>query len=484
MSFALPVLPAALIASESRAATRSATTPPNTTGASGASGLGDRLYPTLGNGGIDVVNYDLRFAFDEQLATFNATAQLDIVATAELANFTLDFSGALDSVTVGGHRAKFAREGLDDIRITPRTALRRGVRATIEVAYRKKIPKPTTAGPGLVPPTSSKNLYVFSVFQPNTAHRAFPANDHPSDLAQYTITIDTPAKFKGVANGKLASEKSIRGRTIRTFRQDQPIPSNVVQIAAGEWDEIVGSGPHGIELRSFVPKGKGAASAKTLSLLSDQLALLEKHLGRFPYPVYGIVAPPKGSKFGGELETATISLMDGDTIENSTQVAPVLLHEAVHQWFGNSTSLNQWSDVWLNEGHATYYEILWQRTQPGGENPTDIYRSIYTKDAAKMRTEFGPLAAPRGGEPIPFNANVYAGGALALFALYEEVGGETFAQIERTFLQRFRNRSASTDDYIEVASLVAKRDMRPFLVAWLASETLPSMPKHPDWVGS
>jgi aminopeptidase N len=447
----------------------------------GSVGLGDRLYPNLGNGGIDVVHYDLKFDFDKTLTQVDAAAALDIRTTSDLTSFTLDFSGEPNSITIDGQSASFVHDGPDDIRVVPAQPLRRGKRIRVTVKYQQVIPTPKTAGPGFVPPASKDSLYLFSVFQPNSAHRAFPSNDHPSDPASFTISISSPAPLYGAANGILVERKSINGRTTRVFRQVEPIPSNVVQIAVGEWDEVTGVGPHGIVIRSFVPKGKRVAAATTLQQLGPQIEFLERHLGTFPFNVYGVVAPPKGSKYGGELETATLSLMDGDTIENTDDVSPVLVHEATHQWFGDSTSVKEWSDVWLNEGHATYYEILWQRSQPGGVEPATIYRSIYVDDALKMRKEFGPVGAPRGGEPVPFNPNVYSGGALALFALREEVGSQTFTQIEQAFLRQFRFKVASTEDYVSVASRVAQRDLRPFFRAWLGSDQLPPMPKHPDW---
>jgi len=99
-----------------------------------------------------------------------------------------------------------------------------------------------------------------------------------------------------------------------------------------------------------------------------------------------------------------------------------------------------------------------------------------------VRDKYGPVARPRSGSLDDlFNPNVYDGGALALYALRQKVGATTFAAIERHWVRQYRGRSASTDDFIALASRVSRRDLRPFLVAWLYGKTTPPMPGHPDW---
>ena len=61
------------------------------------------------------------------------------------------------------------------------------------------------------------------------------------------------------------------------------------------------------------------------------------------------------------------------------------------------------------------------------------------------------------------------------------VGARTFQQIEREWVARYRDRVASTDDFIALASQVSHRDLRGFLRAWLYGTKTPPMPGHPDW---
>jgi aminopeptidase N len=166
-----------------------------------------------------------------------------------------------------------------------------------------------------------------------------------------------------------------------------------------------------------------------------------------------------------------------------------MVHELAHQWFGDSVSPATWSDVWLNEGHATWYQWLYAaQTYPGKDTALDaVARDAYRADQ-RLRDAGGPpaLPDPPGHDPLGdklgiFRGNVYTGGALALYALRQEVGAATFQRIERAWVARHRDGVADTDDYIALASRIAGRDLSGFLHTWLYGGTTPPMPGHPEW---
>jgi aminopeptidase N len=97
----------------------------------------------------------------------------------------------------------------------------------------------------------------------------------------------------------------------------------------------------------------------------------------------------------------------------------------------------------------------------------------------QWRHDSGPVAAPNAANL--FDSQRYLGGVLVLYAFRQLVGEEVFQAVERTFLESFRNSSASTDDYIAVASEVSGQDQSGFLRDWLYGTKTPRMPGHPDW---
>ncbi|WP_250029529.1 M1 family aminopeptidase [Paractinoplanes maris] len=104
--------------------------------APGSAGLGDRLYPLLGNGGYDVQDYNLRVLYPRKdpKQTVTGTVTITAVATQNLSRFNLDFGGdSIGRVKVNGSAAAFARDG-DELVITPRHYLKRGKRFSVTVS--------------------------------------------------------------------------------------------------------------------------------------------------------------------------------------------------------------------------------------------------------------------------------------------------------------------------------------------------------------
>ena len=165
------------------------------------------------------------------------------------------------------------------------------------------------------------------------------------------------------------------------------------------------------------------------------------------------------------LETQTISLYDKIWFTEFGQGTwdPTMVHELSHEWFGNSVSPREWSDLWLNEGHATWYEFLYAEEKGFLEEDTtdypdptgyadfdDLMRAVYAH-GDQWRADAGPVAWPTSAK-TPFSFNVYHGGALVLYALREKIGNRAFERLEREWVRRYRDKSVGTEDFIALAS--------------------------------
>src|SRR3954454_13944235 len=188
----------------------------------GASGLGDRLYPKLGNGGYDAQNYDLHLTYPAKDVKQSVTGDVTVtaVATQALSRFDLDFAGtAVGAVAVNGTAAQFRRSG-EELVITPAQSLPKGKRFTVTVTgfTATPIPANSDAPAGWVRTVDGTVL----AGQPNSAHRLFPSNDHPRDLATYTIALTTPNGWIGVANGKQVSTTAGDSSVTSVYREAKP----------------------------------------------------------------------------------------------------------------------------------------------------------------------------------------------------------------------------------------------------------------------
>jgi aminopeptidase N len=324
--------------------------------------------------------------------------------------------------------------------------------------------------------------------QPNSAHTVFPCNDHPSDKADFTFRITVPAGLRAVASGSLVCTEHLFGdRTAYTYRSRAPIATELVQITVGDYVIRNRRGPHGLPLRDVVPTARAEALEPALALTPGLVEWIEARLGAYPFETYGLLPcnsdDPNAFDFTG-LETQTLTLYKPNyLLQEEKKIGSHMMHELVHSYFGNSVSPATWADLWLNEGHADFYGLLY-RYERGWADSLGLtslearMKDTYARGDQWRRTS-GPVAAPNAANL--FDSQRYLGGVLVLYALRQLVGEDAFHAVERTFLARFRDSSASTEDYIAVASHVSGQDLSGFLRDWLYGTTTPRMPGHPDW---
>ncbi|MEU7334588.1 M1 family metallopeptidase [Streptomyces sp. NPDC007074] len=452
---------------------------PATAPSPGAAGLGDPIFPLDGNGGYRVTRYLLDFDWQAPGTPFEAATTVRATATQALSRFDLDFAGnTLHTVTVNGTTATAVRDG-DELVITPAEPLPEGRPFTVKVTY--------TADPGQmrhrddaiedygwIPTPDGTVLYP----QPDGAKMIFPSNDHPSLRAPVTFHITTPPGLTAVANGKLTGRaEQSDGRVRWTYDSGQPLATQLVQLAIGRFTFADSTGPHGLPLRDVVPDGLVAATEQYRELTADHIAWLEERLGPYPFDRYGLLVGD--TDLGVALETQTLSLVPkADLLGDRVSAERNLVHELAHQWTGDSVGIRTWSDLWLSEGHARFYERLYSETH-GGDSFEAAMKSAYAAHD-QWRHDYGAPAEPT--EPNLFKRMRYDGSALVLYALREKVGPAVFGRIERAWVTEYRGRTASTRDYIDLASKVAGRNLDGFLRPWLYGAQTPPMPNHPDWV--
>ncbi|MCH0558785.1 MULTISPECIES: M1 family metallopeptidase [Streptomyces] len=448
----------------------------------GPLGVGDRLYPYLGNPGYDVAAYDLSFTYsgtnDKPL---RAVTTIDAWTTARLDRLNLDFAhGTVQSVEVDGRPAVFTSAG-EDLVVTPERPLAEGSWTRITVRHTSDpVPAEDQDG-GWV--RTSDGLAMAN--QADAAHLVFPCNDHPSDKAMFTFRITAPNDYTVVANGLPAGADRVGRTTTWTYRTQHPMATELAQVSIGRSTVLHREGPHGLPVRDVVPSGDREALEPWLARTPDQIAWLESKVGRFPFETYGVLMAQASTGF--ELETQTLSLFEEylftEPAYPTWYVESIMVHELSHQWFGDSVSPRTWSDVWLNEGHATWYEELYAEEK--ADRPmADRMKAAYTA-SDRWREAGGPPARPKPPAPGQkigiFRPNVYDGAALVLYALRQEIGRPAFERLERIWVREHRDSTAGTADFVRLASAVSGRDLSGFFKAWLYGEKTPPMPGHPDW---
>jgi aminopeptidase N len=458
----------------------------------GAPGIGDRLFPTLGNGGYDAGHYhlDLTYPTNEPEQTVDGEVTMIARATQPLSSFNLDFAGdSVESVHVNGRRASWQRSG-NELVVTPRRALADDRRFVAKVDF--------TSGPYV--PTPEQEGLPFGWFttldgsvtagQPDQSQTIYPVNDHPADKATYSFRLDVPEGVTAVANGVQLWSRTHGGRTVSYHLMRQPMASELIQLAVGDLTVVQRGRTRGVHLRDVAPTTLAGTFEPQLASTPNHVDWMVERVGGYPFDTYGVLAA--NQEFFYALETQTLSLHPGFVFQPAYPDwarQPLMVHELAHQWFGDSVAPREWSDLWLNEGHATWYEWLYGDEFFRAElaenlevaDFTDRVRQAYAQGDI-WRAQYGPVARPLSNELFElFSPNVYDGGAVVLYALRQEIGERAFAELERRWAQSKEGESVGTSDFIALASRVAGRNMKPFLTDWLFGTETPAMPGHPDW---
>ncbi len=463
----------------------------------GAPGIGDYLFPGLGNGGYDARHYTLNLRYPNPTAApegqVHGMVRMDATSTQALSSFNLDFAGdTIASVRVEGRPARFDwQRPAEELVITPSRAIRRGQAFTVQVAFTAH---PSTPAPDNTFPVgwiATQGGSSFSSFQPNLAHHAFPVSDHPSDKATYAFGLDVPRGMTAVANGVPAGKRTSASRTVFTYVERSPLAAELIQLAVGDYSIVQRGTVAGVAYRDVIANTQRGLLKPAFAQGPAQLTWAAGKIGRFPHAIYGNLGVDQ--RFGYSLETQGISLhsvglFDPNFLPGRTGQEwfynAIMVHEIAHEWFGDSVSPSRWSDIWLNEGFATYIEKLYEQDHgtldEWGHPSLEAYMRDQYGQGDTLRTQYGPVARPLSADTV-YSPLVYDGAALVLYALQQRVGDDTFHRIVQGWPRQFRGTSASTDDFITFASRTSGQNLSGFLGAWLYGTRTPPMPGHPDW---
>ncbi|MBJ7356700.1 M1 family aminopeptidase [Nocardioides sp.] len=460
----------------------------------GAQTSGDTQFPHVGNGGYDVSHYDLDIVWTPQTIPVLAPQTIDASATitatttgAPLSSFSLDFEGlTVDSVTVNGTPATFTRSQVPaetrfKLVITPTTPVDGEFTTVVEYSG---TPVAHEDADGSMEGWNATSDGATFVNQPIGSMTGFPNNNTPADKATYDFSIDIPSTISlgdsaAVANGELVSHVEDAGRTTWVWEQQEQMASELVIISIGRYDmttaDIALASGRTIPEWTFIdPTATGASAAATArGNLKGYLDFFEARYGPYPGNSTGIVvdsiSPLAGINYA--LET-----QDRSFFPNSVGTA-TLIHEVMHQWFGNNVSPKVWNDLWLGEGPATYAEEQYVDEAGTEEHFYDEWVDTPADDA----TWTTPTVDEDDSDPTDlYGSHVYDRGAMALEALRTAIGAPTFAGLMREWQVRYAGQSPGTAAFVALAEELSGRQLDAFFQDWIYDADKPAWPGRFD----
>lgn len=455
---------------------------------SGGAGLGDSLYPNLGNSGYDVESYSIEMSFDPVSQLLSAATTITATATADLDLFSLDFFGmSVTEVAVNGLQADFDQVA-EELIVDPVQPLMMGDGLVAWVSYEGVVAsRPAKAIQGYASGGhwSQDGTTFFVLNEPDGSAAWAPFNDHPLDKALVTVEAEVPSGWTVVSGGRLIEMRVEQETTVFIWSMEHPVAPYLIPLAIGPLAFRAEPDSRGLAVTTWYPEGLDPSLLEPFSRQEEFLDFLEGLFGPYPFETLGALVVDAG--VGLALEHQTLPTYDLSAVWEE-----VVIHELAHQWFGNSVSVADWSDIWLNEGFATLTEWLWAEHTAGtaeyNRRVADQYglfsgarflgEGVSNEQATAAATgRFYPPGLPPANDL--FNYSVYARGALTLVALRDELGDDAFFGMVRTWYDSHRHGNASTNDLLSLVEDTGGFEARTLVESWIYDPLPPAMP-HRD----
>lgn len=428
-----------------------------------SAGVGDPYYPDAGGSGYDALSYIIDVTYDPDTGVLSGSTWVSLRTTQPLDVVHLDLMLAVSGVDVGGSKAGFTQRG-SDLAVQLATVVglpanRAGAIVNVRVTYSGR---PAGLSFGRDDPVYASGADLLICGEPESASAWFPSNDHPSDPATYDITIGVPTGVEAISVGTLLSHGAnpVRpGEDNWHWRTETPAPTYATMLAVGQYDvETVPVMLDGVERTAVYAVSESlAARTQAMDWLKESgtaVTALEHHLGRYPLDSLGGLVPSLRPVWEG-METL------GRPVYHPTVVGRdnVLFHELAHQWLGDTVTLRQWHDIFINEAMASYVEWM-SVAEAGGPPPQQNFDHLY----AASPDSFWNLRLSDPGTRGLFT-RVYDRGPMVIHALRVRIGEEAFSR----FLADWAGQSGprSLEDWRAAAEKASPVDVRPLLAAWL-----------------
>lgn len=433
----------------------------------------DSVYPTVGDPGVDSLHYGLALDWQPSTKTLTGEATLSFRAAASADSFQLDLIPELSvsAVTVNGSEVEFTHAGKDLVVAAP---VAQDETYSAEISY-AGTPQPVAA------PTSRSDIgnlgwhitdtgETWTMQEPFGAYSWYPVNDQPADKAFYDFTLTVPSPMVGVANGELLSREDEGGVTTTTWSLDEPAASYLSTVAFGDYVMEEDTSDSGIPITYWIPTASPEAG-EDLRALAPLLTWAEERLGTYPFSTLGIVLVDSESA----METQTMITLGNNSYIRSKEI---VLHELIHQWYGDQVTPTDWRDVWMNEGMTMYLQGVYEAEQEG--RTVNAKMREWAEYEVSARAADGP---PGDYDPAEFGqSNIYYGPALMWHTLRRDIGNERFWALVREWPAAHDtgsaeggefNGSSDRDEYYAWVEDHTGEELSDFFDAWIMGAETP-----------
>ncbi len=319
-----------------------------------------------------------------------------------------------------------------------------------------------------------KHIEAWTQGESTESKNWFPCIDHPQVKFTSDISVSVPPDMHAISNGRLVKVEKKGKKQVFHWSGSNPHPAYLVSVVIGSYSQT----SEGV-LQFYVPHDRKQDAARSFEHTSEMLKFFEDYLGtKYPFEKYSQVAV-QDFVYGG-MENSSCTTLTLDTLHDKKAHLDftsdyLVSHELAHQWFGNLVTCRDWQHIWLNEGFATYCEALyWEASR--GKDEFEYYVMLnaddYLEEAGTRYTR--PIVTKIYKHPDDlFDRHTYEKGGCVLHMLRHRVGDQDFRRSLKTYLQRFSNGTAETDDLRRVFELETGKSLQQFFDQWVFREGHP-----------
>jgi len=427
---------------------------------------------------VDVEHYSLDIVLQPAQRSFEGSCTVRMVsAGGELERVALQLAGLTVSRVVDqeGRECAWQHSG-EELQVELAQTVLEGELFELTVSYGGQPAKGLwfAGGDGGVP------THCFTQGEPEDSHWWFPCIDRPDDRATSEVRVSLPPGWVSVAAGERVEQETHEDGTIDRWRMASPHPPYLLTLVAGdfvviedEWD--------GVPLSYLVPPDLVGLAEPAFAETGSVLEYFSDITGvRYPYPKYS-QACVENFPFGGmeniSATTLTTAGLDDELGRRDGDMLGLLAHEAAHQWFGDLLTSASWSEIWLNEGFATYLTLLYFEHSRGLDEYRDRARDMlegYLR--AAQEDPYRATVWDVYREPIDlFDEHVYAGGALRLHQLRAVLGDESFFDGLAAYCAENAGRSVTSSDLLSSFERSSGEELDWFFEQWIDRPGVPDL---------
>lgn len=312
----------------------------------------------------------------------------------------------------------------------------------------------------------------------------FPSYDYPNERFTSEVICHAPKGMQVVSNGTLQSEKpEADGLVSFHWLQNKPHVNYLIALAAGYFHKLEDKAGK-LPLAMLVPPSHKEQAANAFADTRKIIEFYQKEIGvPFAWDKYWQVYCLDFIAGGMENTSCTFEaagmLFNSDT-EDLRTLHRLDAHETAHQWFGDLVTCRDWAHLWLNEGFASYYTILYEEQKLGKDAMN--YSLWLEADEVFRSNDTRPIVWRDYGDPMQqFDSRAYPKGAWVLHMLRSQLGTDLYRKCIKTYLDRHRSGIVSTDDLQDVIEEVSGLSFDQFFDQWLHHGGVPEFKVDYAW---